>query len=63
MRRTDWERMNKNEVFSENGRKLAWHRLISDGHICAVSKCAFCKLGMLMFKLRQQVYRPQTTPV
>lgn len=35
-----------------------------DGHICAVSKCASCKRGMLMFKLlQQQVYRPQTTPV
>lgn len=43
---------------------LPWHGVIFDGHICAVSKCAFCKLGMLMFRLRQQqVYRPQTTPV
>lgn len=55
---------NKDETCLQRWSKLRWHGLVPDGHICAVSKCAFCKRGMLMFKLlQQQVYRPQTTPV
>lgn len=66
----NWSLLNEENRLWKDERKVCFLRWgsgadsFSSGHICAVSKCAFCKLGMLMFRLRQlQAYRPQTTPV